>query len=392
MMGGNSIQLARVFGVRIGVDFSWFLVLFLVIFSLSGYYKDALPGAPPSQAYALAVASALLFFLCIVLHELGHAWASIRNGIAITGIDLWLFGGVAKMARDTQSPGVEFRVAVAGPLVTLLLMLSCGAIGISIEGADRFWAAMRYDPVALNHGAIALLAYLTSINALVLAFNLIPAFPLDGGRITRAIAWKVTGDRSKGTRFAAMLGQGFSFLMIGGGLFLMLQGSFVGGLWLAFIGFFLGNAARGTAMQTAVTSRLEGKTIQDVMDAEPVAIPESLNLEDAYETYFLRYGYPWFPVVDAAGRFVGLLDSDTVEKMPEAVRQGRTVAGTMSRDDAGSLTIAQDQPLEALLGSEALRRIGALMAVDADRRLRGIVTVDDLRKVLQGPGPATAPQ
>jgi len=192
VFGGGSIQLARVFGIRIGVDYSWFLILFLIIWSLSGYYEDVAPG---SNAFLLALVSALLFFLSILLHELGHAVVAIRNGIPILGIDLWLFGGVAKLGKDTDSPGVEFRVAVAGPAVTLVIAAVCFALAMGASSADDALQSSVFDE-EFSGATTAVLGYLTSINVLLLLFNLIPAFPLDGGRIARAIAWKLRGSAS----------------------------------------------------------------------------------------------------------------------------------------------------------------------------------------------------
>jgi Zn-dependent protease len=382
MFGGRSIQLARVFGIRIGVDPSWFLVLFLVIYSLTGYYQDALPGENDSGAFALAVASAVVFFLSILLHELGHSVVAIRNGIPIVGIDLWLFGGIAKMERDTTSPGVEFRIAVAGPVVTLAIAALCIGIGVLTGGGD-FWDALRFDPNALADGLLAMLAYLASINTIVLLFNLIPGFPLDGGRIARAIAWRITGDRNRATAIAARLGQLFSYLMIALGVVtLVASGDFLLGAWLVFIGLFLGQAARSAVYQTAILSRIEGLTVSDVMDAEPVVIPGDLPIGRALDEYFLRYRWPWFPVVDTYGTFLGLVDRERAERIPEERQPVFTVREIMRPDEA-NVRVRLDAPLEALLGSEPLRRIGALMAVDEVGRLRGVVTIDQLRRALQ---------
>jgi Zn-dependent protease len=386
MFSGRSIQLFRVFGIRIGVDPSWFFVLFLIIWSLSGYFQDLFPG-DDTKAFILAVVSALLFFLSIVLHELGHAVVAIRNGIGITGIDLWMFGGVAKMERDTDTPAVEFKVAVAGPVVTLAITLLCFALGSLLSTPDDVLRGSRFETGAFG-GTVAVLSYMASINALVLVFNLIPGFPLDGGRIARAIAWWRTGDRTRATRLAARLGRGFAIVMIGVGAFWFITGNLVGGIWLVFIGFFLSQAARSAELQTVITSRIEGVQVQDVMDAEPVAIPEDLPLDRALDEYFLRYRWPWFPVIDSMGRFVGLVTSQSVESVPEAVRPGRNVASVMARDDSGGLAAGLDQPLETLLGLDALQRLGAVMAVDANGRLRGIVTIDQVRRALQGPTPA----
>ena len=382
--GGGSIQLARVFGIRIGVEPSWFLVLFLIIWSLSGEYGDMFPGEG-GKSFALAVVSALLFFTSVLLHELGHAVVAIRNGIGIQGIDLWMFGGVAKLERDTRTAGEEFRVAVAGPVVTLILTVICVGAVMASTGTDDAWDALLFDATGAS-GAVAVLAWLGFVNALLLVFNLIPGFPLDGGRIARAIAWWRTGDRGKATRFAARLGRGFSFLMIALGVLLLLQGAVVSGVWLAFIGWFLGQAARQAEVQTAITDRIEGLRVSDVMDDEPVAIPGEVPLDRAVDEFFLRYGYPWFPVVDASGRLVGLVTREAAESVPEAARAGRAVASVMAADsdaERSGLRVGLEEPLEALLGLDGLARLGAIMAVDPEGRLRGIVTVDQVRRALR---------
>ncbi|MEX1141205.1 MAG: site-2 protease family protein [Thermoleophilaceae bacterium] len=383
MLGGGSIQLARVFGIRIGIDPSWFFILFLIIWSLSGYYEERFPDG--STAFVLAVVSSLLFFLSVLLHELGHAFEARRSGIGIVGIDLWMFGGVAKMERDTRSAGEEFRVAVAGPVVTLLIAAACWGAGALVAGADRASESALFDAGGGGGEAVAVLGYLASINVLLLVFNLIPGFPLDGGRIARAAAWRITGDRTRATRFAGTLGRGFSFLLIGVGIFAFLQGAIVTAVWMAIIGLFLGQAARSAVVQTEFASRIEGLSVADVMDAEPVAVPAELTVDRAYDEYFLRYRWPWFPVVDADGRLVGLVTQDAVEGLPEPVRAQRTVAAVMASDSAdgeSSLRVGHDEPLESVLGREGLTRLGAILAVDADGRLRGVLTADAVRRAL----------
>jgi Zn-dependent protease len=382
MFGGASLQLARVFGIRIGVDVSWFIVLFLIIWQLTGYYDDVAPG---SNAFVLATVSALAFFLSILLHELGHAVVAIRNGIPIEGIDLWMFGGVAKLGRDTDSPGVEFRVAIAGPIVTLAIAAICFGIGVAASDTDQVLDSSQFNEAGVRGATTAVFGYLASVNLLVLVFNLIPGFPLDGGRIARAIAWWRTGDRNRATRFAARLGRGVGWLMVGVGVLWLFMGNGFGGIWLAFIGFFLAQAARSAEAQATFAGRIEHLRVADVMDAEPVAIPEAIDLDRAENEFFLRYRWPWFPVVDADGHLVGVVSHDAVQSVAEQVRPSHPVASVMARDEVGSgLRVGLEEPLDSLLGQEGLARLGAIMAVDRDGVLRGIVTVEALRRALRG--------
>jgi Zn-dependent protease len=387
MGGGRSIKLAQVFGVRVGVDPSWFVVLFLIIWLLSGAFRGVFPDVRGLLPFALAVVTALLFFGSVVVHELGHAVVARRNGISIAGIDLWLFGGVARMRGDARSAGVDFRVAIAGPLATLLVVIVAAGAGVALVGSEGFRAALRLEPQ--TGGVVAatavVLGYLAQINALLLVFNLLPGLPLDGGRIARAIAWKVTGDRARATRIAAALGRAFSFLLIGVGIFLILEGGFVAGLWLILIGFFIGQAARSAVAQSELTAGIERLEVKDVMDAEPVTAPAAASVERVYEDFFLRYGWDWFPVVDGAGRFAGLLAREDVERVPEAERASRH-AGEIVRRDSAAYGVLVDEPLEALLGSEALRRLGAVIAVDGEGVLRGVITLDRLKRALRPTG------
>jgi Zn-dependent protease len=392
-MPAGAITLFHVRGIRIGVDYSWFVVLFLIILLLSGFYRDVL-GADQEAVgpYLLALASALLFFASILLHELGHAFVAIRNGIGIQGITLWMFGGVARLDRDSDSPGTEFKIAIGGPVVTAAIVIVCAGIGILIAGPGEAGDAALIESGTDTPPLAALISWLASINLLVLLFNLIPAFPLDGGRIARAIAWWRTGDRNRATRFAANIGQGFGLLMILGGVAIVVYtGDFLGGVWLAVIGVILRGAARGSIAQSELTSRIEGMSVADVMDREPVIIPEALSIERALDEYFLRYRWPWFPVVDAAQRFIGLLDRGTADEVPTVERASSTVGDILAHDGEGGLTVRDDAPLEAVLGNQAIRRLGALIAVDADGHIRGVLTADAVGRALRPPAAPGTP-
>jgi Zn-dependent protease len=388
MFGGSSIKLARVFGIRIGVDVSWFFVFFLVIYWLTGNYQDSLGPGQDTQAFLLGVISAVLLFGSILLHELGHALAARRAGIGIASIDLWLFGGLAKMERDTRSAGEEFKVAAAGPLVTLVIAAVCFGAASLIAGPGNALDATGVEGNGLDP-VVAVLGWVALVNTSLLLFNLIPGYPLDGGRIARAIVWWRTGDRTRATRTAARLGRGVSYLMVGAGIFVAIgTGDVFGGIWLAVIGLFLGSAARQSEYQNEVQSRIEGVRVADVMDSEPVAVYEDLSLDRAWDEFFLRYGWPWFPVVDRQSKLVGVVAAESVESLPEQVRSGRNVASVMAADDGGgALRVGFEEPLEALLGREGLARLGAIMAVDREGVLRGVVTADRVRQALRPVAP-----
>jgi Zn-dependent protease len=383
MLGGKPITLFHVRGIRITVDWSWFLVLFLVIFWLSRFYGDVLgESSSNTTPFTLAVISALGFFGSIVLHELGHAFAALRNGIGISSIQLWIFGGMARLDRESDGPAAEFKVAVAGPLVTLAIVVVLTAIGIGAVGAGEFRRAVLIESGSGVSGVMAMIGWLASINLLVLLFNLLPAFPMDGGRIVRAIAWWRTGDRNSATRFAANLGRVFAFIFIGGGLVLIAGGAAFTGVWLALIGFVINSSAKAASMQTRLTGQISDLTVADVMDREPVAIPDELSVEQALDEYFLRYRWPWFPVVDAAHRFLGLVVRDKADEVPETSRTTSHVSDLLERDD-GTFQVRDDAPLDSLLSNRALRRFGAVMAVDVDGRLSGVITAEQVGRALR---------
>ena len=378
MLGGSSIRLTTIFGIRVGVNVSWFVVLFLFIYWLEAVFDDTLE---PTVAFWTAVAAALGFFASILLHELGHALAARREGIQVSGIDLFFFGGVMKMSSDTRSPGQEFRVAVAGPLVTFLIIVVVALVSTVLFGWTAFVDLATLENVGGASAFDQWLSFLGSMNVLLLVFNLIPAFPLDGGRIARAAVWKITRDRNQATKVSAYLGQGFAALLILYGIYGLTQDNTYGGLWSIVLGYLLGSSARAAVAQSAFTERLRGVTVADIMDTEPVWIPAEIPASQAWEEFFLRYqGWPWFAVVEADGRYAGLAHRAAVEHA--ALHEGgampiRGVAATT--DDQ----IGYDEPLETLLGSEPLRRLGALMAVDADGRLRGVITFEQVTRALR---------
>ncbi|MEA2372063.1 MAG: hypothetical protein QOH12_2457 [Solirubrobacteraceae bacterium] len=381
MRRGGTIQLARIFGIRIGVGTSWFVVLFFFIYVLSGIFGQLLGSS--TQGYLVAVASSLLFFVSLILHELGHAVVARRLGIEIDGIDLWFFGGLAKTRTDTTSPGDEFKVAAAGPLVTLVVILIClGAAATT--GLGRFYHAAALDTTVHQTPALVLLGFVATMNVFVLVLNLVPALPLDGGRIARSIAWRVTGDRVRATRAAAKSGQIFAMALGGLGLLALSAGLVSTALWALISAVFLYQGARGTLAQTILSEKIKAIKVSDIMDREPVTIPSGTTLVDAEEEFFARYRQPWFAVVDEARQYIGLLRSERLEAEMQGGRPALT-AGEVS-DDERPWRIGPGQTLEELLSSDGLRRLGVVVAVDPDGTLAGLVTIAAVHRALRPAG------
>jgi hypothetical protein len=263
----------------------------------------------------------------------------------------------------------------------------CFLLGLTVLDWNHFWAAARVETQPGTGAAEAVLGYIAGVNAFVFVFNLIPGLPLDGGRIALALAWWRTGDRARATKVAATLGRGVAYVIGAGAIFVIVAyGAYFAGVWFLFIALFMAQSAQAEEVWASrIGQQLAGLRVSDVMDPEPVVLPAQTKLDKALDEFFWRYRWPWFPVTDQAGHFVGLVTRENVERVPEALRPGSTVDEVMARD-ANTFRVAVDDPLESLLGTDGLQRLGALMAVDGDGVLRGVVTVDQVRRALR---PAT---
>jgi len=378
----NSVKLFSVFGIRVGADLSWFVALFLLIYLLSSPFRDTLHSSQ-AVAYLTTVISVLLLFVSLILHELGHALVARRQGIGVEQIDLYLFGGLTRMNRDAATPGEDFKVSAAGPLATLGVILVCLAIDLAIVGPHRLTHAIALDQDITITPVLLSLSWLLPMNVLLLVFNLMPAYPLDGGRIARSIIWRVTGSRLRGTIISARMGQGLSLVLAAFGLWLLLNYGTFAGLWAIALAFMTYQAARSAVYQSALDERIEGVRVIDIMDAHPVAIGIDTGLQPALDEYFLRYGWSWFPAIDEHGRYAGIVTQERTQASIDAGEGWLTVASVVDAERTGSWRVGQDRPITDLIGSESLGYLGAVMAVDDDGVLRGVVTVQQLRRAMQ---------
>jgi Zn-dependent protease len=378
----SSVRLFSLFGIRVTADLSWFVALFLLIYLLSSPFKDTLHSSE-TVAYMTTVISVLLLFVSLILHEFGHALVARRQGIGVEQIDLYLFGGLTRMNRDAATPGEDFKVSAAGPLATLGVILVCLAIDVAIVGPHRLTHAIALDQDITITPVLLSLSWLLPMNVLLLVFNLMPAYPLDGGRIARSIIWRVTGSKRTGTIISARMGQGLSLVLAAFGIWLLLNYGTFAGLWAIALAFMTYQAARSAVYQSALDERVEGVRVVDIMDTHPVAIGIETGLHQALDEYFLRYGWSWFPAIDENGRYAGIVTQERTQASIDAGEGWLTIASVVDSERTGSWRVDQDRPITDLIGSESLGLLGAVMAVDDDGVLRGVVTVQQLRRAMQ---------
>ncbi len=375
------MQLARIFGIRVSVSASWFVVLFVLIYWLSNDYFPQVMSGSRTAAYGIAVAGALGYFASLVAHELGHALTARRLGIPVVGIDLWAFGGLSRMRREPHSAGEEFKIAVAGPAVTLALFALCLAAIVALASSGTVSDVALSSTSVKTTPALALLGWLGFINAALFVFNIIPAFPLDGGRVARALIWRRTGDRNRATQATGRSGQAFALAVGVFGLWRFANSEGFIGLLTMLLAFFLYQSAGVAVMQGALGRRIKNITVADIMDREPVTMQAAVTVLDAQEQFFLRYRWPWFAVVDPVGHFLGVVRQQRVEGEIAAGRPALPVVDVLEEDMP--VRIGEEAPLESLLGSEGLGRLGAMVAVDKDGVLRGVVTLAQIQGALR---------
>lgn len=366
--GGTGLTLFRIAGIRITLDFSWFVVFTLVLVALAvGYFPRSFPGYD-AQAYWLAgLAATLLFFTSVLLHELTHSLVAKRNGVEIPEITLFIFGGVAKMGEEPKDPRVEFQVAIVGPLCSFALALFFGVVKGVLAGFA--------SPLT-----VAVAGYLTWINLALGFFNLIPGFPLDGGRVLRALLWWRTGSQTYATKVASDIGKGFAVALMILGALQIFAGFLLNGLWLLFIGMFLRSMSVQGYEELVIRKALESVPLKEVMVREVVTVSPDLPISQLVQDYILRYGYRGFPVAED-GRIVGMVSLNEVREIPRP-RQDEVRVRDIMLPVSDELIIDPEATLAQAL-SRMLKAGEERLLVMADGRLAGLITKTGLLRFVQ---------
>lgn len=367
-MFGRSRRIGTIAGIPVGVSPLWVVIVALFTFTLgASYFPEEIHGIAPAAAYGLGLLSTLLLFASILAHEFGHALVARRRGIQVEEIDLWLLGGVSRMRGEAHAPDDELRFALAGPAVTAVIGTCFAAVALVLPASTP--AAVR-----------VLVEYQALVNGVLLVFNLLPAFPLDGGRVLRALLWRRSGQLVRATETAAGVGRGFGYVLIALGCLEFVAGA-PEGLWFALIGFFVVTAAGQQAMGAKVQAALSGVHARELMSAPVVSIPAATTAADAGREFFVARRFSSFPVVDARGCALGLVGIAQIEALSGSERERRSVAELAERDP--DLLIGADEDVAGMLERPAFARFGRAVVVDDAGRPLGLLSITDVERALR---------
>ena len=353
----GGLQIGRVLGCPVCVHFSWLILFGLITWALAtGYFPAQQPELPRLGHWVTGLAASLLLFVSILLHELGHAYVARRHGLEIQSVTLFIFGGVARLAKDPEDGRTEFRIAVAGPLVSFALA--------------AFFGAAAAAPI-LVPSVRTVARYLALINITLAVFNLVPAFPLDGGRIFRGLLWNAMG-KARATQAAASAGTVFALFLVASGVLLLLRGAGISGIWYIALGWFLKEASGSAYSQVRLDEALRGVTARDVMLTDVESLPADVSVAEAARAYFLHTGYGSYPVRRGEG-VVGLLCLRDVLRIPASEREGLSVQAAMI-PLSPAIIIGPDTPLPDAIVKMGRNGAGRLLVLD-DGRLVGLLTM-----------------
>ena len=360
----DHIQIARVIGIPIHLHFSWLIIFGLIVWTLStGYFPAQYPDLPASSYWAKGLVASVLFFVSILLHELGHAVVALRHGLRTRSITLFIFGGVAQLEKDPKDGGAEFWMAAAGPAMSLTL-------------AGVFYACAILPFVGPSAAVVA--RYLALINLMLALFNLVPAFPMDGGRMLRGALWGSMG-KARATRIATGAGTFFAFLLIFTGVSRLIGGDSLSGVWYILIGWFIKDASAASYRQVRLDDALRGLTVGDAMEAV-VTVPSSYSVAEAAREQFMRTGYGTYPVTRGEA-VVGLLYLKDVLRLSAEERESTSVQGAM-RPLTDTIVTAPDTPLPAAIASMAQAGTGRLLVMRGPQ-LVGLLTMNGVIRRLR---------
>ena len=367
----ENLSLGRIAGIHVGLNWSLLVVAALIAWSIAtGILPSAARGQTSAAYWTAGVVSAFVYLASLLAHELAHSIVAMRRGVRVEGITLWLFGGVSRFSTESSSPGAQAWITFVGPLTSLLL----GAVFLLASAAVGGGANSGLVPAAL--------AWLGFINILLGVFNLLPAFPLDGGRILQSLIWLRTGDRLRATRVAARIGMGFAFLLIAYGLVTFFaSGSLIGGVWSVFLGWFLLSAARAEETGGLIRQALSGISVAEVMTPNPVQAPDDISVEEALHGYVLTSRHSTFPTHDAGGQLSGLLTMAALKKVAPNARATTLIKEITCALDSVSTARPAD-PVTNLLGVSDGCSEGRTLVVD-NGRLVGIISPSDISRLLQ---------
>ncbi|TMB43534.1 MAG: CBS domain-containing protein [Chloroflexi bacterium] len=367
----ENLSLGRIGGIHVGLNWSLLVIAALIAWSLAtGILPLSAPGQPSSAYWVAGVVAAVVYLASLLAHELAHSMVAMRRGVRVEGITLWLFGGVSRFASETSSPGSQALIIFVGPLTSLVLGAVFYLLSIAVGGG----AQSGLLPVTL--------AWLGYLNLVLGVFNLVPAFPLDGGRLLQSLIWLRTGDRVRATSVAARVGMVFAYLLIAYGLATFIfAGNLIGGVWAVFLGWFLLSAARSEEAAGLLRQALSGTTVADVMTPNPVQAPDDTTVENALHGYVLASRHSTFPTHDAGGRLSGLLTMAALKNVAPDARETTLIKQIICPLDSVSTARPAD-PITNLLGISEGCSEGRTLVVE-DGRLVGIISPSDISRLVQ---------
>jgi Zn-dependent protease/predicted transcriptional regulator len=363
-MFGKKIKLFKLFGFEVSLDMSWLIIFVLITWTLAkGVFPNYYKNLSTMTYWLMGLTGALGLFLSIILHELSHSLVARKFDLPIKGITLFIFGGIAQMEEEPESPKAEFFMAIAGPLMSIFL------------GGVFYLLYIQGQKIGFSEPVNGIFGYLRLLNFVLAGFNLLPAFPLDGGRVFRSILWQTKNDLRWATRIASNIGSAFGFIFIAVGVFMFLRGAFITGIWWALIGLFMRNASSSAYRRMQLTEVLKGHKVKKFMKTNPVSVSSSLTLKELVEDYIYAHHYKMFPVLKDH-KLLGCITTREVKNIPREEWQSTKIEEAMNKCSPENTISPEEEAIDAL---KKIKKSGnsRLMVTENDK-LIGIITLKDL--------------